>query len=205
MVLGRRIAWLPMSLLLITPVLMPVPASFSSLTPKERTRSLSTLAREALRYCRHGANLTRLEKSDQGVPLPENGIHWSITHKTGYVGAVAAPMPVGIDVELIRPVVDGLQRRVADDDEWALLPNDHERNLFRFWTAKEAVLKCNGRGLSDMSQCKVIRVASSWQLDVSYLSRTWPVVQFAFDGHLAAVACPEAEPWWRWLSGPQQD
>lgn len=182
----------------IYPVILPVPAEGRSLPPKERVRFLSRHAREALRLSAERLNvlLGPLEKDARGAPIPSNGHFWSITHSTHYVAGVAAPAAVGIDLERIRPVSEGMSRMAAGESEWALAGVDLELAFFRFWTAKEAVLKTRGEGIKDLSRCRIVRISDSAHLQVDYTGERWPVEQLFFDGHVAALAVQRLRVEW---------
>jgi 4'-phosphopantetheinyl transferase len=96
----------------IYPVLMPVSVSGRALAGKERVAHLSALARRALSLSanKSGVSLDRLDKDEGGAPLPFEGVYWSVSHKETFVAGVAAPAPVGIDIERIRPCSDALFR-----------------------------------------------------------------------------------------------
>jgi 4'-phosphopantetheinyl transferase len=171
------------------PVILPVPDADRRLKGREKVRVLSHLARIALKQsCRKsGFHLARFPKNAQGVPLPLNGIHWSLSHKSAVVGAVAAPFAVGIDLETIRPVSDGLLARVAGEDEWKLARQDRQMTFFRFWTAKEAVLKAVGKGIAGLPRCRVVEIADDTHMALTYEDIKWQVVHFLLGGHVAAV------------------
>jgi 4'-phosphopantetheinyl transferase len=175
----------------IYPVILPVPVEARDLPPGRRVRFLSRHAREALRQSaeRLQVELGPLAKDSRGAPLPFRGYFWSVTHKPEYVGGVLAPSPIGLDLEKIRPTSAGLFRKTASEDEWALAEDsDREQLFFRYWTAKEAVLKTGGEGIKDLSHCKVRKVFDDTNLLVDYRGTTWPVAQIIFDGHMASVA-----------------
>jgi 4'-phosphopantetheinyl transferase len=95
---------------------------------------------------------------------------------------------VGIDVEQIKPCSDALFRRTGTEKEWALgggPPDDHL--FFRYWTAKEAVLKTSGAGFRDFSRCRVRRLVDDRHIFLDYRGREWLVEHYFFDGHIAAV------------------
>jgi 4'-phosphopantetheinyl transferase len=174
----------------IHPVLMPVPASGRALVGRRRVAQLSTLARRALSLSaqKSGVSLDRLDKDEGGAPLPFEGIHWSVSHKETFVAGVAAPAPIGIDIERVRPCSEGLFRKTGTDAEWALgegVPDDHL--FFRYWTAKEAVLKTTGAGFREFSQCRIKRLIDDRHILIDYRGRGWRVEHFYFDGHMAAV------------------
>lgn len=190
---------------LLYPVILRTPAGAAELSRPERVRRLSDLARRALRRSarRSGLCLGPLAKDPNGAPLPARGVFWSLTHKPAYVAGVAARAPVGIDIETVRPVREGMYRKVAGTTEWALGVEDRLTTFFRFWTAKEAVLKTGGRGLADLSECRVTAVFDEARLSVAYRGRVWDVRQCRFCDHIAAVAGGESGVEWVFsFSGP---
>jgi len=175
----------------VYPVLTAVPEAGRRLPPPQRARELSALARRALARSaeRLGVPLGPLDTDDRGAPLPFGGWFWSLSHKPHFAGAVLAPTPVGLDIEAIRPASPGLRRRTAAENEWALLPGgDPDATFFRFWTAKEAVLKAEGEGFRGWSHCRIRRVVDPARLEVDYRGTLWPVAHFFFRDHIAAIA-----------------
>lgn len=175
----------------IYPVILPVPAEARGLTPRRRVLFLSRHAREALRRSaeRLQVDLGPLEKDPRGAPLPCQGYFWSVTHKPDYVGGLLAPAPVGMDLEKIKPASAALFHKTASEEEWALSDGSPRETLFfRYWTAKEAVLKIGGEGIKDLSRCRIREVPDEAHLLVDYRGTTWPVEHIIFDGHVASVA-----------------
>ena len=80
---------------------------------------------------RHGAPAV------SGARIP---VHVSLAHATGRVFAVAAPQPIGVDAE---PRSTPAARLTAIRDVTAR----HARDPLGRWTAVEAILKADGRGL----------------------------------------------------------
>lgn len=183
------------------PVIIPVPDADRHLKGRSKVQALSRLARLALAKSseRSGLHLETLPKDEKGVPLPINGVHWSLTHKSDVVGGVAAPFPVGIDLETVRPVTDSLLAKVADAHEWQLAGGDLQRHFFRFWTAKEAVLKAVGKGMVGLSRCRVTRIINDTRMILSYDDTRWPVVHFWFDGHVAAITPYHRDVVWTFI------
>lgn len=173
----------------IFPVIMPVADADKRLKGRDKVKALSRLARSALmRSCeKSGLHLDAFPKSDTGVPLPVGGVHWSLTHKSDMVGGVASLLPVGMDLETIRPVNDALLAKVAAEDEWQLVGGDRQKAFFRFWTAKEAVLKAVGKGMVGLSRCRVVAIVDDTRMTLTYDETPWPVAHFWFDGHVAAL------------------
>ncbi|MGA6925584.1 MAG: 4'-phosphopantetheinyl transferase superfamily protein [Desulfosarcina sp.] len=181
------------------PVIIPVPDARRFLKGRDKVAALSRLARVALaESCRKSdLRLDGLPKNENGVPLPVDGVHWSLTHKSDVVGGVASRLPVGIDLETIRPVSDALCAKVADRREWLLVgEKDRSMAFFRIWTAKEAVLKAVGKGMAGLSRCRVTAVDDRSRMTLTYDGACWAVAHFWFDDHVAALTCHHFEVAW---------
>lgn len=87
-----------------------------------------------------------------GKPFAVNcPVEFSITHTDKLVGvAASADYPVGLDIEVVRPMRDGFAARYFSEHEQAQIrtASNPDEALIRLWTAKEAVGKCRGTGLS---------------------------------------------------------
>jgi 4'-phosphopantetheinyl transferase len=182
----------------IYPVILEVPGEKQALKGREKVRFLSKFAREALgrSAARLGVALPRLEKAENGAPLPVGDVHWSVSHKSRCVAAVAAFQPVGIDIEQIRPVKAGLAERIAAPREWHLFSGDRQASFFRCWTAKEAVLKAAGVGISGLDDCRIVSVQSADRLFAVFQETSWTVAFHHFHQHLTAVAANGVRPFW---------
>ncbi len=181
------------------PVLLSVPGTARALAPRERARYLGRLAREAVRRSaeRGGMRLAELEKDARGVPRPAGGLFWSLAHKPEWVAGVVAPHPVGIDVEAVAERPAGLFRRVARPGEWELLSAEAPEVAFaRLWTAKEAVLKASGQGLSGLADCRLVAREAPDRVLVEHAGRRWAVVQRILEAAVAAVTVEEASADW---------
>lgn len=173
----------------IYPVILPVPLTQRKLTGKEKVSSLSVFAREALSISadRSGVSLPSLPKDENGLPMPVDGIYWSLTHKVAYVGGVVSGTDVGIDIEKIRPCSPPLYKKTATAEEWQLSDADPMLLFFRYWTAKESVLKASGSGVWNLRECRIVELLDDTHLTVDYMGTAWLVEQVLFDGHIASV------------------
>lgn len=174
------------------PVILAVPESNRTLDRREKVKALGRQARRALelsaRFSAVPLDMETLRKSDLGAPIPQGSIYWSLSHKEFFVAAVTAPHPVGIDIEMIKPIKDALYGRIADEQEWTQAVDKNPVAFFRFWTAKEAVLKAIGKGMTGLDHCRVIQIRDDHQIDLTFKERPWSVIHHWIDErHLAAV------------------
>lgn len=182
----------------IFPVILPVPPRDHGLKGRERVVALSRLARQALKICseKGGFQLGKLEKDANGAPMPFDGHYWSLTHKPKYVGAVVSLQKTGIDIEKIRAISSPMFKRVADDEEWRLGGSRSEMLFFRFWTAKEAVLKAEGVGMAGLSNCVVKRLWDRQHLEIVCRDKKYLIEQVYFNSHIAAVVKNRLDSQW---------
>ncbi len=166
---------------------------------RERKGFLSGFARQAVMLSagKCGIPLKELRTEGSGRPIPENNCHWSLSHKPLYVAGVAATLPVGIDVEPVRPVDESLFRRVADEKERALICEDQDRFFFRLWTAKEAVVKMVGGKYSDIFRCRVAEIIDDHHLVISFADTLLHIEHRFFDGHVASLVTSEKAVSWQ--------
>jgi 4'-phosphopantetheinyl transferase len=167
---------------------LPVSAADQKLDGRQRIEAQRRRAREALiQSClASGVPAGPFEKDTRNVPLTFAGIYWSISHKPQYVAAVVSSSPVGIDLEEITPRKTGLFGYIAEDSEWALAERNWD-TFFRFWTAKEAVLKATGAGLKDLKKARIQTILHGNHLIVQYADRLWPVQHYRFGNHLVSL------------------
>ena len=186
------------------PVIAPVSQPDQDLKGREKVVRLSQLARLALqRSCQiSGLRLDSLPKDEDGVPMPVDDVYWSISHKSEVVGGVAAPVPVGFDLETLRPINLALMDRVADADEWRLVGGRQtQTHFFRFWTAKEAVLKAEGKGFVGLSRCRIAQIIDAARMVLTFDDRRWPVSHFWFDDQVAAITSRHFTVDWQVVNG----
>jgi 4'-phosphopantetheinyl transferase len=181
------------------PVVLKVPEFIRELPLPRRVKALGGLARESvfLSARRAGLSMEQFLKGDRGQPLPLCGVHWSLTHKPLYVAGVVSVCPVGIDIECMKPVSAGVFARICRKEEVVLFQGlSRETVFFKCFTAKEAVLKRHGLGLTALGSVWVRQVSDAGHLDVSCENTYTRVEQFVVDDHLLSITGDGADVIW---------
>ena len=104
--------------------------------------------------------------TDHGRPAVEgHDIHLSLSHASGVVAAMAAPVPCGIDVESLDRDVP-TRALTCDERHWAAGEADPLAAAVLLWTRKEALVKASGLSLTDALATDVLGGAfGGWQDD----------------------------------------
>ncbi|MDH5174969.1 MAG: 4'-phosphopantetheinyl transferase superfamily protein, partial [Elusimicrobiota bacterium] len=110
----------------------------------------------------------------------------SLSHKPKYVAAVVSKNRVGIDIEEIKPRAKSLFAHVASDEEWELKGRSWD-TLFRYWTAKEAILKVIGIGISGLKTCRIISVPDENHIALDYKGQFFLVEQLRYKNQIVSV------------------
>lgn len=88
---------------------------------------------------------------ETGKPLLTDGVQVSITHSAQYSALALAEVPVGIDIEHVKPVVGRIAHKFTKNEAWFLDVNapDYLDKLTVIWGVKEAIFKIvNEPGIS---------------------------------------------------------
>lgn len=180
------------------PVIVPVPQSAPSRSPEQvraqRDAAYAALTISAKKSFAPDAGWT---KDADGAPEPNDGWHWSVSHKRLFAAGVVASHPVGIDVEQIAPRARDLHDALATDAEWSLLGDRSWAMFFRLWTAKEATLKANRVGIGKLLKCRLIEVEDDTHGKLEYDGRVIRVEHYYHADHVFAVTCNDSQVQWR--------
>jgi len=184
---------------------------------REEDRQRYVLAHGGLRivlsrYLGIGPDVLALYRSEAGKPSltresrGQPAITFNMSHAQGRVLiAVSKGQEVGVDLERIRSDVEvaKLSERYFTPSEHAtimqLTQEQRAARFFRYWVAKEAVLKAQGVGLRSLSQCEILLAADGIGAEVlvpvgSPLQDNWKVRLLSCDeGWEAAVASQEMD------------
>jgi len=85
-----------------------------------------------------------------GKPFLTNSphIHFNTSHAGHYIACAVANTPVGIDIELMRPIdLKIAQRFFATDEIKYVMDSDQLDRFYEIWTKKESYVKFDGQGL----------------------------------------------------------
>jgi 4'-phosphopantetheinyl transferase len=156
------------------------------------------LLRTALEKAGHPADLNGLQYTDWKKPFLPAGPEFNISHSGHRVVCILGDgARVGIDIEVITPFAfDGFEGQFTER-EWAFIQTSPSpiSAFYHCWTAKESLIKADGRGLGiplqelDVSDGRPISLDGKW----------WSVHQLPlFDGyacHLTVeIQTPDAAP-----------
>lgn len=158
--------------------------------PRARAEYLSMLSREAVFESAKKAGLdppSSFIKDHRGAPMPENGVWWGLSHKPEVVAGAASVFPVGLDVEIMRPVSPRLMQKIATEDEIRLLKNEGDLAFFKIWTAKEAVLKAAGDGMSGLGKCRLCSIESGEQALICFEGEEINITYSVSGAYIVAV------------------
>ncbi|MCH8851353.1 MAG: 4'-phosphopantetheinyl transferase superfamily protein [Planctomycetes bacterium] len=170
-----------------------------SLRGAERVALQRRIAREALLRAAElcSAPTDGWQQDANRVPLPNDGWYWSISHKPLMAGAVISREPVGIDIEYIKPRGrEDLWDRLANAGEWEVAGERSWEMFFRLWTAKEATLKANSRGISGFEECRIVAVPDETHIECEYGGQQWHIEQYYHAEHIAAVTAGSLDVQW---------
>ena len=161
----------------------------------ERSREQFAIARSCLRiilsgYVGRSPQSLQFTIASGGKPLLRNDdLHFNLSHSGDVALIAVSGQRVGVDVEIARPIpnVASLVQRFFSREEALQFESLREElrltAFFHGWTAKEALLKAVGVGLTDLESCivdldpglsgRVIRFdhAGEWSLKTMTLAR----------------------------------
>lgn len=118
------------------------------------------------------------------------GVQFNLSHSGGWGVCALSETPVGVDVELVRPLRQQVAKRffTAVEQEW--LATRPVEEFFRLWTRKESFTKALGKGLTlPLDSFSVLD-------DVLFRDGSaWYFHEYPIDGGYLTLCCqqPEAE------------
>ena len=124
---------------------------YKKLDDRKRSVLAFALLERALREEYGITEVPEFVYNEFGKPsLPNLPIHFSLSHCKDAVVCAVSDHNIGIDVESIVPYTPDVARRVCTADELEMLEQSQNKDVdfIKLWTAKEAISKYEGMGLS---------------------------------------------------------
>ena len=122
--------------------------------------------------------------------------HFNISHSGCWVVCAVDRFPVGVDIEMIRPVEDEIARRFFSAAEYRDLMEKgvaagRMHHFFTLWTLKESYLKAVGEGLSRPLESFTIRVGQCKNISLvtGNGSGDWFFKQYDIDENYKMAVC----------------
>ncbi len=138
--------------------------SFRYKDDKKRTVAGEMLVKKAISsWCGVDAESIILGIKGHGKPYAKDlNVEFNISHSGDMVVCAVDSQPVGIDIEMIRPINLKVAKKICSDEElfylFGYIPTEEDfkyttnkellTRFYKIWTAKEAFGKCNGKGLT---------------------------------------------------------
>ena len=119
--------------------------------PNARTLSIPLLELAAKQYWSLSSPLI-LNKGAHGKPFFQDypHHHFNISHSGQYILCALDNVPVGIDIQIIKPRRTAFLDHLCSPQErqWLRERNDHPEAFALLWSMKESICKYSGRGLT---------------------------------------------------------
>lgn len=126
----------------------------------------------------------------------ESGIHFNVSHSARWVVVAIADTDVGVDVERIRRVPEGVAYRFFSEQEKQMLDNatneiEKVHIFFTLWTLKESYLKAIGSGLTKSLSSFTIqrRPDGGYQLEPNGETEGYYLKAYSFAEGYKLAAC----------------
>lgn len=120
-----------------------------------------SLAKELFGVLDEDISLINLENGQPVILIKGKKLFCSISHSGSFAAAAVDEAPVGIDIEEIRDVPEGVVRKAFSAEEAGFVNSaeteeEKKQRFLRIWTAKEAYLKLKGTGLKGLEEAYVL-------------------------------------------------
>lgn len=121
----------------------------------------------------------RISKTVLGKPYLADypGVQFNLSHSGPWGACAVSEAPVGVDVELVRPMRQNVAGRFFTSTEQQFLARQPrpEQEFFRLWTRKESFLKALGKGLTlPMNRFSVLEDVLYWD-GIAWYFHVFPV------------------------------
>ena len=87
-------------------------------------------------------------RDEMGKPYLEGNIlHFNVSHSGEYLAIAISNQPVGIDIQGLKEIKEGMYRKVVQPEELSLIGENRQKDFLKLWTLKESFVKAEGKGL----------------------------------------------------------
>lgn len=123
------------------------------------------------------------------------GVQFNLSHSGAYGVCAISNAPVGVDIEMIRPLRQDVAKRFFTKVEQEYLSARPTEDFFRLWTRKESFTKAIGKGLTlPMDRFSVLD-------DILYYGGiAWFFHAHPIEGGYLTVCCQQSEAEFSWLA-----
>ncbi len=119
-----------------------------------------------------------LLRDEKGKPfIKDNPLYISISHSGNFAAVTLHTAPIGIDIEVLKPIDKRLKNRICTDSDLLFLTKSQTEaqlnlNLLKIWTAKEAYFKMTGTGITNFKSISYKDINASHSIENSLIITT---------------------------------
>ncbi len=112
-----------------------------------------------------------LLRDEKGKPfIKDSPLYISISHSGDFAAVTFHPTPVGLDIEVLKPIDMRLKNRICTDSDLEYLSQSQTEaqenlNLLKIWTAKEAYFKMTGTGITNFKSISYKDINASHSIE----------------------------------------
>lgn len=147
-----------------------------------------------------GEYRNKVKISEHGKPYLEGEkIYFNISHSFSIATMAVSELNLGLDIEKIRPFdLRLINRGICESDRDKLLSSKENYSLFyKYWTAKESIIKYDGRGFGiDLKSINVTKILSEQEKKNNNLKKIndTPILQhFYLNDYIGCVYSKDME------------
>lgn len=131
-----------------------------------------------------------LERTVLGKPYLKDypNVQFNLSHSGCWGACALSETPVGVDIELVRPLRQQVARRFFTLSEQNWLAKRPSDEFFRLWTRKESFTKALGKGLTlQLDSFSVLEDILFWN------GTAWYFHEYPIEGGFLTVCCQQTE------------